>query len=158
MGEGASPEFLAAFADLLCRYPEWVIREVLDPVSGLPVQSEFLPSLAKIKDALDKATEAQGKVLARESRVRAQLEERRLLEAPRASRPTYEELVATLPASLRMDRRELKPITEADFLAKFPHVTKEQLDAVPNASTGSFAKLSPSIPTPEEPNPFEGLQ
>jgi hypothetical protein len=151
-----TPEFIAAFTDLLCKYPENVVRDVLNPTSGLPVQSEFLPALAKIKDALDRASEAQGKVLARDARVRAQLEERRLLEAPKANRPTYEELIATLPASLRMDRRELKPLSEAEFLAKFPNITKEQLDAIPNAKTGTFAKLLTSVE--EEPNPFEAPQ
>lgn len=46
---------MKALGDLLCEYPEPVVRSVCDPVSGLPVKTQFLPTLATLKEALEVA-------------------------------------------------------------------------------------------------------
>lgn len=93
--------------------------------------------------------------------MRAQIEERRFLELPKGEkRPSYEDLISTLPDSLRIDCKEVKRLTEEEFLANFPNVTKEQLAAIPNAKTGPFVQpfANSSQSQPEDTNPFEGPQ
>jgi hypothetical protein len=54
--ETSSPKIYLAAAEAVLRcYPENVVRAVCDPVNGLPSRSKFLPSIAEIKKACEKA-------------------------------------------------------------------------------------------------------
>lgn len=54
--EASEPKvYLAASEAVLRCYPERVVRAVCDPVNGLPSRSKFLPSIAEIKKACEKA-------------------------------------------------------------------------------------------------------
>jgi hypothetical protein len=54
--EASSPKVYHAAAEAVLRcYPESVVRAVCDPVNGLPSRSKFLPSIAEIKKACEKA-------------------------------------------------------------------------------------------------------
>lgn len=48
--------YLSATSRVLQRYSEDVVRSVCDPVDGLPSQLKFLPSIAEIKLACEKAS------------------------------------------------------------------------------------------------------
>jgi hypothetical protein len=48
-GEANDPEtYVAAITANLARYPEDVIRAVTHPASGLPIQTDFLPTVAEV--------------------------------------------------------------------------------------------------------------
>lgn len=54
--EASEPEiYLAAASRILQCYSEDVVRSVCDPVNGLPSKLKFLPSIAEIKEACEKA-------------------------------------------------------------------------------------------------------
>lgn len=54
--EASEPDlYLAAAQRVLQRYPEDVVRAICDPVDGLPSKLKFLPSIAEIKEACEKA-------------------------------------------------------------------------------------------------------
>ena len=38
---------------LLGTYPEWVVRAVCDPRSGLPAKSKFFPTLCEVRSACE---------------------------------------------------------------------------------------------------------
>lgn len=47
--------YVAAATRLLQCYSEDVVKAVSDPINGLPAKSKFLPSIAEIKEACEKA-------------------------------------------------------------------------------------------------------
>lgn len=47
--------FIAAAAATLACYPESVASQVCHPVEGLPREQKFLPSIAEIREACEKA-------------------------------------------------------------------------------------------------------
>ena len=54
VGEAQDGETLTSgLTALLGSYPEWVVRAVCDPRSGLPVTSKFFPTLFEVKCACD---------------------------------------------------------------------------------------------------------
>ncbi len=57
-GKPADPQvYVAAITAVLARYPNEIVRQVTDPVNGLPASCKFLPSIAEL-------TEACGKLMA----------------------------------------------------------------------------------------------
>lgn len=54
--EANDPEvFITAATAVLARYPEAIVRQVCDPVRGLPSQDKWLPSIAEIRMTCDAA-------------------------------------------------------------------------------------------------------
>ena len=54
--ETSDPEmFMAGVAGVLASYPEAIARQVCDPRSGLPAHSKWLPSIAEVREACDRA-------------------------------------------------------------------------------------------------------
>lgn len=138
--------------DILCQYPESVVAEVLNVTIGLPIKYDYLPPLSKFKEALDSVIAARSVAARRDQQIMEQLKERLAIQqfnaAPRAS---YEELMSKVPDHLRVGRSVKNgKMTEKEFLDKFPHITKEQLDAIPNADG-----MKPLYAKPEDPNPFD---
>lgn len=55
-GEIQDPEmFVTAVAATFAQFPPRVVDKVIDPVSGLPSTSKFLPSVAEVRQALEAA-------------------------------------------------------------------------------------------------------
>lgn len=53
--EASEPKvYMAAVSAVLQCYPEEVVRNVCDPVNGLPSMSKWLPSIAEIKELCEK--------------------------------------------------------------------------------------------------------
>ena len=54
--EANDPEvFIAGATAILAQYPEMVVRQVCDPVRGMPGQDKWLPSIAEIRMACERA-------------------------------------------------------------------------------------------------------
>lgn len=84
--------FTAGCLRLFTAYSPDVVRYVIDPVTGVPGQSEWLPSLRKVKEALDARAGQVVNHRAAAERERDQLEARRRDEVVRKVRPTLDEL------------------------------------------------------------------
>lgn len=128
--------YSGAVIAVLSDYPLDVIRAVVDPRTGIPSKSKWLPTVAEIKEACE-AIEGPRRAAARRERAeQAQLDERMLLEAPRAERPTYDELKARCAAEgLIIGGRGMARVPAVDVAAfqEAHGITKEQWDAIPNA-------------------------
>lgn len=92
--EADDPEtFTAGCTRLFTAYAPEVVLYVVDPVTGLPGRSEWLPSIAKVKEALDSRALHIGMQRAREQREREQLAERERELAAAKAKPTREQLL-----------------------------------------------------------------
>ena len=167
VGEGPTHEYLAAFTDMLCKYQESVIKEALNPSIGLPSQFEYLPALAKIKEALDGVLEARGRVLESERRFREQMAERRLIEAQNSSkepsRTGYTGPIEDVKPGDILDGTRLDEYR--DFMGKTHGIRQIKMWGLNENWIDNGARPfgrpapSPAVPkTPEEPNPFEEPQ
>lgn len=143
-------------------YPENIIAEICSSTNGICTKQKYLPSLFELKAAFEELAEIDRSRIAILRRRQEQLDERdmreREIEQSRANgtRPTYEELMAKVPQSLKITNKiNSDKMSEGDFLKKFPHITKEMLDAVPNANGPQTLFAKPLSTKPEEPNPFE---
>jgi hypothetical protein len=86
--------FHAGCTRLFSNYPPEVVQYVVDPVTGLSGRVEWLPPLAKVKQALDERAFYLAQIAEREERISDQLAERKRAEIDRKVRPTFEELQA----------------------------------------------------------------
>jgi len=154
---------MLAMAATMESYSEKVLAEVCG-YHGIVTKQKFLPTVSELKAALDEAARpeveeaARLKVRVEAAQIRAEVNR---IATERETRPTYEELIATLPPSLRLNKNNhVVPMTRDEFFTKFPHVTSEQLDAVPDAKDfdwKTYRSTLPTLPAPEEKNPFEDL-
>lgn len=86
--------FTAGCLRLFTAYPPEAVQYVVDPLTGLPGQSEWLPTLAKVKAALDSRAFTIAQAAEREERIARQLAERKQAEEAVKRKPTFEELKA----------------------------------------------------------------
>lgn len=55
-GKPGDPQvYVAAVTAVLARYPNAIVQQITDPVGGLPSQCKFLPTIAELTEALNKA-------------------------------------------------------------------------------------------------------
>ena len=81
--------FITGLITLLATYPNSVLEQLTNPVTGLPSRHTFLPSLAEIKKEADMYD------YPRQSRLKkTATEEVKSIEMDRAKRPSYDELKA----------------------------------------------------------------
>jgi len=93
-GDANDPEtYVAAIAVTLARYPEEIITAVTHPVTGLPSQKNWLPTIKEVRDACQELQERLQAQIERERRIKEQLAARRQEELA-APRPTIAELKA----------------------------------------------------------------
>jgi len=89
--------FTAGCLRLFTAYPLQAVRFVIDPVTGLPGRSEWLPSLKAVRDALEAFQDErrrQAQVAARAEAQEQQVAARREWLRQKPERPTLEELRA----------------------------------------------------------------
>jgi hypothetical protein len=86
--------FSAGCVRLFGDYPPDVVAWVVDPLTGLPGKSEWLPSLRAVKQALDERHDDVTRIERFKEAQQQQLADRKAAEAARAHRPTYDELKA----------------------------------------------------------------
>lgn len=87
-GDANDPEtYVAAITATLARYPEDVIRDVTHPATGLPVQSNFLPTVAEVHKACEIRFKSRRDTDARQRAIARQLDERKEIEASKVTDP-----------------------------------------------------------------------
>lgn len=94
-GGANSPEtFVTAIAATLARYPDEVVYAVTDPLSGIPANFTFMPTIKDVHDACEVAMRPIRNAQEHERLVAQQFAERRREDEAKANRPTLEELKA----------------------------------------------------------------
>lgn len=82
-GEANDPDtYVAAITAVLSRYPRDVIRTVTHPAKGLPVRTNFLPTVKEVFDACEEIEQPRREAEARKKRTEKQIAERAELERP----------------------------------------------------------------------------
>lgn len=90
-GEANDPDtYVAAITAVLSKYPEDVIRAVTHPAEGLPVKTDFLPTVKEVRQACEELISPRREAAARKKRVDKQLAERAVFERPIYSRDSDE--------------------------------------------------------------------
>lgn len=85
-GDANDPEtYVAAITAVLSRYDETVIRQVTHPAKGLPIRTNFLPTVKEVFEACEDIDAPRREEQARKKRVEKQIAEREEGEA----RPVY---------------------------------------------------------------------
>jgi len=150
-------------------YSEKVLAEVCGP-KGLCTQSEYFPSIAKLKKALDDEAGKQADATAYEKLVQKTLQEREehYGAKDKGKYPTLESMHAAYPEYMQRmmrgeqpDKPKFDPVkAKAELLAKY-NVSEEAFDAIPNSKDYHWDKPALNIPAkplpanPEDANPFE---
>lgn len=76
-GDANDPDtYVAAITAVLSRYPEDVIKHVTHPAKGLPIRTDFLPTVAEVHRACEAIMMPRREAIERNARVKKQLEER----------------------------------------------------------------------------------
>ena|SRR6266478_1999103 len=155
-------EFARAMGEIMALYPEHIIAAVCSPIYGICTRYKYLPSLMELKEELEKIAQRDAEREAILKRRERQFEERSEREEEVArtradgTRPTYEQLVAKLPPSLRpgavYDKPAFDPVKAMEKLGKVG-ITKEIFDAIPNQKDYDWKK--PALNIQKEPNPFD---
>lgn len=81
-GDANDPDtYVAAITAVLSRYEESVIRAVTHPAKGLPIKTQFLPTVKEVFEACEALDEPRREAEARKKRIEKQLAEREQSEA-----------------------------------------------------------------------------
>lgn len=76
-GDANDPDtYVAAITAVLSRYPEEVIKAVTHPAKGLPIRTNFLPTVREVHEACEDAAAPRREAEARKKRIEQQLIER----------------------------------------------------------------------------------
>lgn len=127
-------------------YSEKTLAAVCDVNTGIASKSDYFPSIAKLKEALEEAAgpenrEVREAKLADERHLDREAEVRLAVE--RATRPSYDQLMSSVPDALKVVPK-LTVMTADEFIQKHPGATKEKLDAIrdlPQRHTGPIGRL-----------------
>lgn len=77
-GKPGDPQvYVAAVTAVLARYPNEIVRQITDPVQGVPSHCKFLPTVAELTEALNKAMAPNWSEYREAVRIGEQLAERR---------------------------------------------------------------------------------
>lgn len=140
--------FLAGIAANLAEYPRDIIDEVSDAARGITSKSHWPPHAAEVREACEAIAAPRRKRAAREASIKAQLDERKRLEAPREERETWDEVRIWLSAR-GVNVGGVKPHgeTPATVQAKLG-LTQAEWDAIPDApkETGYWQGLRQCVP------------
>lgn len=140
---------MAGVAAVLSEYPPETMRWVTDPRTGIAANPlpdpdtgrvwTGMPDLANVKRACEVHYGPERRKLQRAKAERDQEEARKLLEAPRGPRPTYEQLVercardGLMIGPARRGGGWIDPVKAGDDFMASHGLTREQFDAIPNA-------------------------
>lgn len=139
--------FTAGCLRLFTAYDSEVVRYVVDPLTGLPGSTVWLPALSEVKTALDNRSASLLKQV-QQARIEAEnLRERRKWQASRKNRPTLDELKAKhgegwgLPTLAKEGEK-----AKADRLARLSEANERLLKQEREAAGMSSASpISPSL-------------
>ena len=123
--------YSGAIIAVLSDYPLDVVAACVDPRTGLPAQSKWLPTVAEIKDFC----EARMRPRRMEMQARQQIAEReRLSITDQRPRKTYEELQADCAKVGIFIGGKSAPIHDATAFREAHGVSQADWDAIPNAT------------------------
>lgn len=124
--------FIAQVTALFGGFPEEIVRQVIDPLRGLPRKSKFPPTISEVGDALDEAMRPHYERAARERKAE---EERVAVAAEAGGDPERKREL------LRRWEEEIRPQLVANANPNRPKETPEQalerLKAIPAPSVSS---------------------
>ena len=107
--QGVDPyNFLTAIVGILLEYPDEIVRQIIDPIHGLPSQQQFMPSPYDVRQACEARMRPRRESAARQARVKAQLDERKAIAEQRAA-PERKQTLAEIQVEMR--QRGLKGFT-----------------------------------------------
>jgi hypothetical protein len=133
-GDANDPEiYVAAVISVLVRYPVEIIREVTEPATGLPGKSNWLPTVAEVRNECEVLDARERRKVERERQIAEQLQARTQITDQRP-RPTYEELqrrCAEVGLMIGPKGSRLPPVDPAEIMKKHG-ISKEQWDAMPD--------------------------
>lgn len=99
IGDFSDPDgFLAQLGVVLERYPEWVVRRITDPRTGIQTKSRFPPAIAEVVSACEAAYSATRYAEQWDARVQDQLAERAEAYTPKAPPPPRGKIVTCAQA------------------------------------------------------------
>jgi hypothetical protein len=133
-GDANDPEiYVSAVISVLVRYPVEIIREVTEPSTGLPGKSNWLPTVAEVRNECEVLAARERRKIEREQQISEQLEARKQITDQRP-RPTYEELqrrCAEVGLHIGPKGTRLPPVDPVKIMEKHG-ISKEQWDAMPD--------------------------
>jgi hypothetical protein len=142
--------FTAGCSRLFTAYPPEAVRHVVDPVTGLPGRSQWLPTMKEIRDSLEAWKSEQSKVKADQQRIEAarrQIAERKQWQEGTDARPTLDELREKYGPhwglSCAADESEERKAKSADLLTKANRAAFK--DECKNAGFPLDSPISPTL-------------
>ena len=137
VGDANDPEvYTAAIVAVFSRYSEDVMRQVVDPIHGLPAKIQWLPTVREVGAACEKLHNYRDPIAEWDRRSEAQLEERRRIEAMRAQLPdkreTWEETKSDLQRRGFSCGEKPKVEESAEKVVAKYGISASQWDAIPD--------------------------
>jgi hypothetical protein len=112
-GDANDPEvYITAAVRTLSAFPLEVVHRLIDPLTGLPGRSKWLPTVSEIREACQEIHGLNQRMEEWERGARAQVAERIQREAEKAKRPTLEQLREKHGATYGMDANLAKPLKD----------------------------------------------
>jgi hypothetical protein len=142
-----NPEaFSAGCLRLFTAYDSEVVRYVVDPVTGLPGRSVWLPSLSEVKSALDIRAFELSKRVERERNEARVIAERQQWQAARKEKPTLEELQKKYGPTWGLPERQTSKSAKADRLSRMADANRRTFEAECTAAGADLhSTISPSL-------------
>jgi hypothetical protein len=133
-GDAADPHvYVAAVTAVLMHYDEDVVRDVTDPVRGLPGTLKWLPAVAEVRQACEDRLKPVREAMAREKR---EADTRLLLTPPTATAEERERAVARW-------ERDMRPAMQpAPVGPRMPERELEEMLADPLPPLGEYARMT----------------
>lgn len=134
-GEASDPEvYISGVVRILSAYPLDVVRQVVDPLDGLPSYIGWLPKFSEVKAACERIAGPTSidRMSDWDRRTQQQLAEREQLAALPAPKQSYADFKAEMAArGMPIDHRSAPPKDAMAVLEKYG-ITEAQWAAMPN--------------------------
>lgn len=136
-GEANDPEvYTAAVIAILSTFPIDIVRQVVDPRTGIPSRVKWLPSPSEVMEACRKIEEERKAVSYAqqwEARSREQLREREELERVERPKQSYAEFLAEMAErGLPINDRHRRHFETTDSVKVKLGISDEQWDSLPD--------------------------
>lgn len=134
-GDAHDPEtYISAVVAVLVTFPVSVMREVTDPVGGLPSKLNWLPTVKEIREACDERLRMLTLADRWDAQARRQIEERETLQiAHQRPRKSYEQIVEECRAAGIMIGPKGKTAVDIGEIRNRYGISQEQWNAIPDA-------------------------
>lgn len=131
-GAANDPEvYIAAVVRVLSTYPMSIVHRVIDPVTGLPGRTKWLPTIPEINEACEELAERERRIAQLDDQAERQIEARRAWEASKSAAPSMDDLKAKYGPNWGLNAEG----TEADRERRQKH-----LDSIAKANKTIFER------------------